>query len=200
MWWDCSAIELAELQCAPLAVATIREQHRLAALHTLLFSVGESARVHLTSRICTFLLTCGPRVPTEALPKETCGRLQATAHANACAILVSAHVHVARAEDEAEQGVAWVAGGRPQPLSLQSFVWAHCLVRSRALSLHLPAAGGSEGGAGSRGASPPGQLDMCMLPGVDLCNHPTEGPASCAVHLRLSRTRTRYIVPSPRPN
>lgn len=77
-------------------------------------------------------------------------------------------------------------------------MWAHCLVRSRALSLQLPAAGGGEGGAGSRGASPPGQLDMCMLSGVDLCNHPTEGPASCAVHLRLSRTRTRCTAPARR--
>lgn len=31
----------------PLAVATIQEQHRLAALHSLLFSVGESALMRM---------------------------------------------------------------------------------------------------------------------------------------------------------
>lgn len=91
---DCSAVELAELQCAPLAVATIREQHRLSALHSLLFSVGESARVHCTFRSCTFLLACGPQVRTGARAKKTCEQLQATAHAYECAMLVLAHVHV----------------------------------------------------------------------------------------------------------
>ena len=72
-------------------------------------------------------------------------------------------------------------------------MWAHCLVRSRALSLQLPA---EAPGGGPRRL---GQLDLCMLPGVDLCNHPTSGAATCAVHLRLSRCRTRCAPARARP-
>lgn len=88
-----------------------------------------------------------------------------------------------------------VTGDVPAAVSLPSLVWAHCLVRSRALSLQLSPAAGGEGATTASAASPLGQLDMCMLPGVDLCNHPTAGPANCAVHLRLSRARTRQVFP-----
>lgn len=101
----------------------------------------------------------------------------------------------------------------PQPaVSLQSFTWVHCLVRSRALSLRLPpdlaaaartgggcssgqtsgsagdggSGGGTVGSVGRRGGGCGiTQLDMCMMPLVDLANHRSGGNATCNVRLRV---------------
>ena len=86
------------------------------------------------------------------------------------------------------------AGGEPV-VSLQSFLWAHCLVRSRALQL-LPA--DLDGGApahlvcAAEGSDGPGPADgtrqqlaarqlRCMLPGVDMC-----APDACSEGLACS--------------
>lgn len=65
------------------------------------------------------------------------------------------------------------------PVSLESFVWVHALVSSRAIGL-IPAEdaeGSGMGGASSTGA--PGVagarvIQRCLLPAIDLCNHSAE--------------------------
>lgn len=56
-------------------------------------------------------------------------------------------------------------------VSIESFVWAHCLVSSRTIGL-IPTSGdagndddSAAGGAGGR------VVQRCLLPAVDLCNH-----------------------------
>lgn len=69
-------------------------------------------------------------------------------------------------------------------MSLDSFVWAHCLVSSRAIGL-IPAEHAAEGagaGAGGGGA----MAERCMLPAIDLCNHAGE-PSSMLAWLKDAR-------------
>ncbi|CAK0779847.1 hypothetical protein CVIRNUC_004869 [Coccomyxa viridis] len=75
------------------------------------------------------------------------------------------HAHLFRQDDGVED--------REPAVSLESFLWAHCLVRSRAFEL---TAGLAEGHA---------LHERCMLPVIDLCNHDGVG-ATCRLSVRLS--------------
>ena len=86
--------------------------------------------------------------------------------------------------------LAWRTG--PQPaVSLASFIWAHCLVRSRALDLQL---GGGTGNAATPGGSGgAAQLGLCMIPLLDLANHRSGPAATCTVRLRVRPGGNRYV-------
>ncbi len=71
-------------------------------------------------------------------------------------------------------------------------------MRSRALSLRLPqdaaahsSTDGSEAGSGSGLMQ---QLDLCMVPLVDLANHRSGSGASCMVRLRVRGGGNRWAM------
>jgi hypothetical protein len=87
--------------------------------------------------------------------------------------------------------LAWRTG--PQPaVSLASFIWAHCLVRSRALDLQL--AHGADDAANPAVNSGTAQLSLCMIPLLDLANHCSGPNATCTVRLRVRAGGSRYGV------
>jgi hypothetical protein len=77
---------------------------------------------------------------------------------------------------------------------LASFIWAHCLVRSRALDLQL--AHGADDAAKPDGNSGTAQLSLCMIPLLDLANHRSGLNATCTVRLRVRAGGNRYGVTS----
>ncbi|EIE19315.1 hypothetical protein COCSUDRAFT_44670 [Coccomyxa subellipsoidea C-169] len=62
------------------------------------------------------------------------------------------------------------SSGREPVVSLEAFVWAHCLVRSRALDL-----------TADQGVF----HERCMLPLIDMCNHDSND-TTCSLRVRLS--------------
>jgi len=81
-------------------------------------------------------------------------------------------------------------------VSYPSFVWAHCLVRSRALDLTFNPVcknGSVEVTTQGPGGEAAGVSRVqCMLPIIDLCNHAAGG--SCTLSLRESALGGRYVV------
>ena len=72
-------------------------------------------------------------------------------------------------------------------VSLPSFVWAHCLVRSRALDLTPQ----PDGSAQPQQPCGPFARVQCMLPLIDLCNH--EAGGACTLTLRDGGQRGRWV-------